>query len=431
MHVFLQNQILLFRYQLRFASYYGVTVPIIKDTFGLTQKEAYLYLKKNKLGQRKPEVISECIKICRQLGFKDDQIFETPELFKSKPIVLEQHYMTLEEGGFQIITPYILCRYRTYYSKSIISLKEQDFINKETDVVKSFLSHFNPPLGVNDFNFNDEERWRDVHHKLLKMYIKWRLDATDEQVEVLFRVHKMIANKSIRLLCENIALCEDIGFSKRKIIKCGYLLHTYPKYTKEILKDIPNIAGADMKRAMFLYPKLFMTSPKNIIKIYGILKEFEISDESIRNQMNVFNMSPDTVRLRLNEIKRIPELQIFMKHKNILRLVVHHNRARSRLSYLQELQLKCTPLLILGSNMHEFDDHIKDGRDVNRPNELKVFLKNLLNRDPKIFYPILQKHPFYLQVPLVQMKETYDYLRTLKFHNEAICRVIFILLYSK
>lgn len=82
----------------------------------------------------------------------------------------------------------------------------------------------------------------------------------------------MLKYKSFRIVQENISLAEELELSPAKILKHGYLLHNFPRYTRIVLTDLCNLAGADMKQAMKLYPKLMMTSPKNFIKIYGILK---------------------------------------------------------------------------------------------------------------------------------------------------------------
>ncbi|KAJ8961175.1 hypothetical protein NQ318_008856 [Aromia moschata] len=186
----------------------------------------------------------------------------------------------------------------------------------------------------------------------------------------------MVKNKSFRVIHENIALAEDLGFERRKILKYGYILHNYPTYPKTVLNDFPNLAGVDMRIAMRQYPKLMMTSPKNILKIYGILKQFDIADEVIRKQMNVFHMSPETVQLRLEGIQSSSDLRVLLKHPRILSLVVHHNRAKSRLSFLQQLQLKCASLIILGTGVNEdFDDYVREGKDINKDKDVVTFFK--------------------------------------------------------
>lgn len=50
------------------------------------------------------------VTFCRKLGYTDDEILETPSLLRTHPLELEQHYFTLEEGGFRLIGPKVLAR---------------------------------------------------------------------------------------------------------------------------------------------------------------------------------------------------------------------------------------------------------------------------------------------------------------------------------
>lgn len=83
----------------------------------------------------------------------------------------------------------------------------------------------------------------------------------------------MITLKSLKYLCENIAIAEDLNFKPiRKLLKYGYLLHMYPQYSKTVLETMPNLAGSDLKMYMRRYPKLAMVSPRNYVEIYKMLK---------------------------------------------------------------------------------------------------------------------------------------------------------------
>lgn len=107
---------------------------------------------------------------------------------------------------------------------------------------------------------------------LLIVIVVWRLDASVDDIETLFRIHKMIRNKSLVYLCENIKIADKLGFTKEKMLKYGYLLHNYPNYTKTVLRTMPFIAGVDLARSMRIYPKLVMVSPRNYKIIYKYLK---------------------------------------------------------------------------------------------------------------------------------------------------------------
>lgn len=82
----------------------------------------------------------------------------------------------------------------------------------------------------------------------------------------------MIKHKSFSVIQENISIAISLGFEAEVIPKYGYLLYNNPNYAKRTLEEFGNLAGADMRKAMRLFPKLVVTVPSNFIKIYGILK---------------------------------------------------------------------------------------------------------------------------------------------------------------
>ena len=83
------------------------------------------------------------------------------------------------------------------------------------------------------------------------------------------------------------------------------------------------------------------------IRLLYKFQKFEIPDEFIQRKHQVFTMSPETVDFRLQEIQRIPELRMLLSSPNILNLVLHQNKVKSRLSFLQKLQLKCASMQVL------------------------------------------------------------------------------------
>lgn len=335
---------------------------------------------------------------------------------------------------------------------------------KDLNVAERYKQYLNPaPENLDVSDLTDGQVLSEIHGTLLKRYLcklliyyvvlcfnfqfsVWRLDAQVDEIERLFRIYKVIRNKSIQYLCENIIIAEELGVDKKRLLKYGYLLHNYPKYTRTTLEQFSNIAGGDLRKAMKAYPKLITVNPKNYIKVYGVLKvpriisyyplykqhsplqEHNIPDETIRKTMNIFHHSPETVKLRLQEVESIPELRALLSNPRVLKLIVHHNRAKSRLTFLQELRLKCANLMFLGSSPTEFDLRIKEGRDINPYQELLSFLKSLLQTS-ELDLEFLRKHPFHQNVPFVQMEETYYYLRSLKYSNVSILKALHILLY--
>lgn len=62
--------------------------------------------------------------------------------------------------------------------------------------------------------------------------------------------------------------------------------------------------------------------------------------------------------------------------------------------------------------------------------ELFSFLRSLL-QVKEIDLNKFKKHPYYQNIPYIQMEETYSYLKSLQFSNSAILKALYILLYPR
>lgn len=60
--------------------------------------------------------------------------------------------------------------------------------------------------------------------------------------------------------------------------------------------------------------------------------------------MNVFHLSPKTVKRCLDEIKSTPDLLVHLGDKKLLKIVIHNKRASLRMKNLRSGHLKCTSL---------------------------------------------------------------------------------------
>ncbi|CAG9854185.1 unnamed protein product [Phyllotreta striolata] len=410
----------------------NVNSQILTDLLGISHKEAKLYIDKYKLFNKDGELLTQNIRICQSIGYRNKDILNSRSLLSVHPTELEQHYKALEEGGFSNITAHVLAKARTFMRRLIMELKGINLIPYSLNVSENLVSFIEDKNIVTRMktDYSDEILWKDVHLAVLKNYLMLRLDGTEEEIEKLLRIHTFVRNKSFRVIQKNIKIAEELGFGARKIIKHGYLLANCPSYTETTLRDLGDLAGMNMRQAMWQYPKLIMTPPRNIIKIYGILKEFDISDEIIRKQPNVFHMSPETVKLRLQEIEKCPDMKILFQHPKFLALVVHHNRAKTRLDFLQQSQLRCATLSILKTNVrYEYEEYVKEGKDVNKVSDLLHYLERLFSITRHELKKKISRHPYYLQVPLKDMQTTYDYLLMNRFSKESIYKIVYILLY--
>lgn len=73
---------------------------------GLNENESTSFL--HYISRKDPDSFLLAIKTCRKLGFTNEDILLFPRLLNMKPMILEQRFLVLEEGGFKQISPNII-----------------------------------------------------------------------------------------------------------------------------------------------------------------------------------------------------------------------------------------------------------------------------------------------------------------------------------
>lgn len=78
-----------------------------------------------------------------------------------------------------------------------------------------------------------------------------------------------------------------------------------------------------------------------------------------------------------------------------------------------------------------FDKHVREGADVNVKSEVIRLVQHLLKSNSEDILTNLKKHPYYRNVPLLQIQDTHKYLSSCEFKNDAIMKAVQILLYPR
>lgn len=384
-----------------------------------------------KLNDTEIDQLKDTFSTLESLGYNSMEILNYPRILKRTKRKLHEEYSLFQEVGFSNLSLMTLSSFRKLINKKISWLKLSKYIPAHINVPETLVMYLHPkPIESFINDLTEEDILGQVLVSIIKRYLQWRLEASSDEIETFFRIYSAhIKYKSLRTICENIEIAVDLGFTPRKLLGFGYLLGNDPTCPKEILQKMPNLAGADMRAMMRRFPKLVTIYPKQYTRIYKILKDEGIPDSTIQKQMNIFTLSPDTIQSRFNEISEIPEMNVLRQSPRILRLILHYNRAKSRLSFMHQLQLKCASMCLLEhDNEHYFNNHVRNTKDTNVLNDIIRLLKYLLNSDaPEIEYN-LKRHPYHLQVPLVNIEKTCKHMQR-SFSNNAIIRVAPILLY--
>lgn len=400
---------------------------------GMNQTDLTNFLLRKKLQNISMNQLERTEKFLKNLGYTNEQLILNGTIFRYPFYILDQKISTLKEGGFKNISPRHIVNSRKLINKDIITLKDQGHIPKETLVPNSLLAHLDPPnCGINIRDLDESLTFSKIHRSILTRYLVYKLETKEHKITSLFRIHHRLNLKPLSYLCWNINFALNIGYSKEKILNNIYILCTHPINTEEVIKELPQLLGdIDVKNEMFVYPKLFGIPLENIHSIYNTLKKHGIKVEAIVKSMNIFTLSIDTVELRLHEIQNSPEMRVLLHEPLILKLIVHLRRAKTRLKMLNEYNMKCADLAILGTDGPKFEEHVKDGKDINYNQEILRFIKRLLKCNILEFKEKLRDHPYYNYVPLITIQDSYNYLKSLQFSEMELKEVVQLLLYPR
>lgn len=211
----------------------------------------------------------------------------------------------------------------------------------------------------------------------------------------------------------------------------SYLLHSHPENTRNSLEKVKYLGGLKTRDVFLAYPKVIMTATDTLVKTSTVLKEFGIPNEAIQKCIHIFTLSSESVRDRLNTIKRTPELNPFLSHPRVLRLIYYYKQANIRLQYLKNMQMKCASLHMLSGPKSVFEKYINEGGDKTRGCDIVHYVSTALRCTRKEVQSKLLKHPYWCHVPLLHMKETLQFLCDSGFSRKQILSSVQLLLYPK
>ncbi|XP_069687650.1 transcription termination factor 5, mitochondrial isoform X2 [Periplaneta americana] len=371
-----------------------------------------------------------------RLGVTREDIAQHPEVLMVIPVTIENRSMLLQEGGFSTITAQIILSYITVVHKPIRLLKLHRYIPSDVNIIENFLSHLKqrpPPFEpLSPEEESEETAFLDVQLAVLRHYLCWRLELTPKEVAELMKTYSRLKHRSFRLIERALKILEEkVGFSKDKIRRNAYLIHSNPDNTLDTLKRVKSLGGIDIRTLFHKFPKLVMSSTDSLIKIAGHLKQFDIPDEAIQKCPQLFTLSSETVLNRVTALQLVPEFIGLAKNPRVLKLVYHQRKASSRLSYLQDLKIKCVSLHILSSTQAHFERYVQEGSGRTRGNDMINFLSTELDANDVNIRKMLHRHPFWCQVPLNTVRETLDFLFQKGFTKQQILLNVHILLYSR
>ncbi|GLV41616.1 mitochondrial transcription termination factor 5 [Carabus blaptoides fortunei] len=408
---------------------------ILQENLGFSYSRSAALLRHNVLLQQiDNKKLLHTILSLKKMGIQSEDICEFPMSLAIHNNSVEHNAMYLREAGFTHISAQILLRFRSIVKKPISLLKAHNIIPDDTHVPKRLFSYLKPapnyfPI-VNQFT--DEDSIIHIHEIIFKHYLVWRLESTMSEIERVFKTYDRFKYKSFEIISDMIKLLtEELQFSNQKVLQHGYLLQTGPQTVRTTMKTFPKLAGAEIKSVFYKYPKLIAVSVESLTTILKLLKDFGISDDAIRKCYEIFTLSPESVRFRLQELQSIPEFEVLRKNQRIVQLVLSQNKAKLRLEHLRKLNVKCASINVLCASDTVFGKYVQEGNDRTKGFDLVNFLAQELHDTYKVIRHKLSDNPHWCHVPLTTVQSTLKFLLQHQFARREISRLPILLLYPR
>lgn len=344
------------------------------------------------------------------------------------PVTIQNREKVLEECLFMKRELEQLSRYVAVMNKSVSVLKAYDYIHSFSDVPTNLIKQLNIEVVVPDLN--EDMPLNEIRKRIINEYCKEKLLMSNDEIMRSRKTYVNIKHRSISSIVKVIDVIKnDLNFSNERIIKHTYLLCACGDNIRKILQEIPKIDNTDIREILYNRPKIMMQPVETLQEIIKNIKTFNIPEDSIVKCAEVLTLSSDTVYNRLFELSKEKDFQAHFTNPRFLRLIHYNTKVKARMEYLKSLKVRCFSIHLLSSTSEQFERFAYEGMDRTKGLDVLEFLAHIFKRSVLEMREKIRLHPHWLQAPLIEIKNTYDYLRYNGFTNDEIFESLIILLY--
>lgn len=399
-------------------------------------KARYLQLKHPVISKLDGEKLKNLIGTLYELGYPRDILLEEPSLCSFLPITLKYRYSVLRECGLHHISSQHLASYLNIVKqKKIGELKANGIIPTTLNIenrLASYMTQWPTSLTTLVYGNVNEFTLYSLRIKIIQRYLELMLDLSQEEFARGLQTYPTIKHRPLQAINENLNILQnDILMPKSKIKSNLYLVHADPNNLKKIIYHFKTIGGINIKEVLRMHPKLAMVNCSSMIETRRVLEEYEVSKEAQMRCFQIYTLSPKTIRERLERAKSIPEFNTFFSHPRFLKMIHYNKTVLKRLLKLYSNNKKCSSLNILsGSSAHYEIFEKAPGDRLGKGKDLVFCINKLLGNSHSMsdIRNIIKRHPFWINIPLVQVKYVYEQL-SLNYSANDIYKNCFILLY--
>lgn len=387
----------------------------------------YICLKYPVLRNINEAKVQDLVNTVRELGFDKNVLIEEPSLFSILPQTLRLRYQVLDECGIQTINKSHLLSYLTLVKhKTVYELKKSNDIPFHINVENRLAGYMTQwPTSLTTLILGDVNNYNlyDLRLKILQRYLELVLDLTNNEFDRGLQTYPTIRHRPLKFINKTLSILKsEIMMPINKIKSNLYLIHVDPENLKDIMYNLQSLGGLDIKEVIRSHPKLATKRCSTMMEMKKLLNEYGIDNEAQRRCFDIYTLAPSTVRERLENAKSIPEFNTFLNHPRFLKMIHYNKTALNRLRKSFENNKKCLSLNILsGSSAHYEIFEKSPGDRLGKGKDLLFCVSQSLGKNYGMneIRRILKRHPFWINVPLVQVQYVCEKLSK-EFSHEDI-----------
>ncbi|CAH4030800.1 unnamed protein product [Pieris brassicae] len=362
------------------------------------------------------EDIQSMVKTIYDLGYPKDILIDYPNLFYMLPVTLKNRYKILEECGFNEVTPQLLLSYlNVMKQKTVGELRNHglipQFFNMENRLASCMTQW---PTSLTTLIYGDVNllTLHSLRLKIIQRYLELVIDLTEDEFLRGLKTYPTLQHRPLKAINETLVILQSkVAMPKYKIKSNLYLIHADPDNLTQILFKLRELGGIDIKDVIRMYPKLAAKNYSTLQEIKDILKKHGIGPEAQSRCFQVFTLSPKTVDERIIHAKTTPEFSIYINHPRFLKMILYNKTVLKRIINLKNQNKNCLSLNVLSGCSVRYEsfekapgDRLGKGKDlvfaISQVLGSGFSTKNIRNR--------LRKHPFWINIPLIEVKDSYN-----------------------
>ncbi|CAG7826723.1 unnamed protein product [Allacma fusca] len=358
----------------------------------------------------KPESLQQIPKILDMYGFPPLSHIVTPSLLTFSPLYLENKILIFKETGINYKNTFLLNKFKNIMSKRI---------NNETSFVQGFIS-------------SDVENMElcKLRTLIMEAYLALALNCDIKTSQSIIKIHPGIKMRSFCWIKATVEILKEyFSFDGWKIQKNGYLILVPPDKLRILHSSIKTLADTPLVELALSCPRLLTQTPESLLQVERDCELHGIPMQAVAKFPDILNMSNSTVRHRLEELERIPELQVLKSHPRVSRLIYYQQTAKKR---LQQLNPRPSSLNTLSADIKHYEPFLYEKARWHG-SDIFIFLESRItgiNKTRTEFRKKLQVNPNWLSCPLKNMKEVLDFLQLEeKLDDSIIFEALPIVLY--